>query len=361
MTTTGGTKLITGRTRRRAIRAARAVAAVAFVCSFTGALAQAEQVKETHKLLGAQLEIVVESPDLETGQNRIRDAIAVAAVLESQLAPGVETNDLGKLNANAGLGPRQVPLDLYRLLALSKVMTRSTGDAFDVTVGPLLRLRQPGQSGEPERGPRLDMDQALSLVGADKIALHPQGRVELPIAGMSVDLSAIVRGYVLERIATQLRRSGTTSALLAFGDSTIVAIGPPEGEPPHRVWVPRGRAMAGSVALRDLALATSRAHRGTDDERPPIVDPRSGRYVEADRQASVVARNAAIAEAWSTALVVDPDGALVLLDEPRDVEAVVFDEHGEHASPRFLSYVSWIPARQPGEPKPEQKLSEQKP
>ena len=87
-------------------------------------------------------------------------------------------------------------------------------------------------------------------------------------------------------------------------------------------------------------------------------DPRSGRFVESDRQATVLARNAAIAEAWSTALVVDPDGALVLLDEPRDVEAVVFDEHGEHVSPRFIAYADWKPARYPSETHTEQKRTD---
>ncbi len=360
--------------RPRIIRMALA-SALALRLLHSAAPVRAEQVKETHPLLGASLEITVESPDLETGQNRIRDAISVATVLESELMPGNETNDVGKLNASAGLGVRTVPLDLYRLLALSQVMTRSTGDAFDVTIGPLLRRRQPaGQAPiapndqpraeggsfaqQPAAGGSFSMDEALSLVGADKIALHPPNRVELPSAGMSVDFSAIVRGYVLERMAVALRAGGTTSALLAFADTTMLAIGPPAGEPPLRVWVPRGRSMAGSVALRDMSLSTARAHRRSDDPRPPIVDPRSGRFVESDRQATVVARNAAIAEAWSTALVVDPDGALVLLDEPRDVEAVVFDEHGEHASPRFVAYVDWKPARQPGDTHAEPKLTE---
>src|SRR6185369_1081503 len=276
--------------------------AVRLLC--IGAPARAEQVKETHPLLGASLEITVDSPDLETGQNRIRDAISVATVLESELIPGNEGNDVGKLNASAGLGVRTVPLDLYRLLALSQVMTRSTGDAFDVTIGPLLRRRQPARpetatpgeqhtaadgsfgqppaasgsfSQPPAAGGSFSMDEALSLVGADKIVLHPPNRVELPSAGMSVDFSAIVRGYVLERMAVALRAGGTTSALLAFADTTMLVIGPPAGEPPVRVWVPRGRSMAGSVALRDMSMSTARAHRRSDDPRPPIVDPRSGR------------------------------------------------------------------------------------
>ena len=55
--------------------------------------------------------------------------------------------------------------------------------------------------------------------------------------------------------------------------------------------------------------------------------------------------DAAIADAWSTALVVDPHGALQLRAEPRDVEALVLDEHAEHRSPRFDDYAGWKPGR----------------
>jgi thiamine biosynthesis lipoprotein ApbE len=227
------------------------------------------------------------------------------------------------------------------------VLTRSTGDAFAVTVGPL-RKRRPG-----ERGGRA-VDEALWLVGADKVVLRAPNRVELPEPGMSIDFSPVLRGYVLERMASSLRDGGVTRALLAFEEMTYVAIGPPAAEEPFRIWIPRGKSMAGSIALRDRAAATCRAARRGDDERDPrdaIVDPRSGRFVEGERQATVVARDAAIADAWSAALIVDPDGALVLLDEPRDVEALVFDEHGEHASPRFVEWSGWKPARASGAPR----------
>lgn len=307
-------------------------------------LARAEnlKVKETHDLLGGRLEITIENSDAEAGHLRIRDAVVVARRLEAELSASVATGAAARLNENAGRGPERVPLELYRLLSLSQLMSRSTGGAFDVTVGPLVRGREAAAGGAV----RFDVDAALLLVGADRIELQPPDRARLADAGMSVDFRAILGGYVLERMAAALRAAGVGKALLEFGEETVLAIGPPAGEEPFRVRIARGRSTVGSVALRDQALSTSRVrYRGDEATRPPIVDPRSGRFVESDRQASVVARDAAIAEAWSTALVVDPDGALGFLDEPRDVEALVFDEHGEHRSGRFDEFASWKPAR----------------
>jgi len=330
-------------TRRRSTLCVLAPAVAALVL-LAAEPARAESVKETYRLFGSLLDITVESEDRETGFNRIRDAMAVAHRLEALVNLDDEDSALSKLNAKAGRGNLRVPLDLYRLLALSRLMTRSTGGAFDVTVGPLLRRRQ---AAAAERGSRFNVAEALALVGADKIVLQTPDEALLADEGMSVDFGAIAKGYTLERMAATLRAGGVVKALLEFGDTTVLAIGPPQGEAPFRVWVARGKSTIGSVALRDRSLSTVRsARRGEDSEYPPIVDPRSGRFVDAERQATVVARDAAIAEAWATALVVDPDGALDLLEEPRDVEALEFDEHGEHSSPRFAQFTDWKAGRQ---------------
>jgi thiamine biosynthesis lipoprotein len=329
---------------RAASRAACPIVLAAFALSLLlAAPAPAEVVKESHPLFGTLLEISVDAEDRETGQNRIRDAVVVAHRLEAMLDATSEDSGLSRLNARAGRGSMPLPLDLYRLLAFSRLMTRSTGGAFDVTVGPLLLRRQ---AGAGDRGARINVAEALTLVGAEKIVLTPPDGGELSDAGMSVDFSAVVRGYTLQRMAAQLREAGVTSALLEFGDAAVLAVGPPPGDPPYRVAVKHGKSTLGSVALRDRSMSTTRSRRrGDETEVPPIVDPRSGRYVDAERQATVVARDAAIAEAWSTAIVVDPDGSLGLLEEPRDVEALVFDEHGEHMSPRFAEFAGWKTSR----------------
>jgi thiamine biosynthesis lipoprotein len=299
-----------------------------------------ETVKESQPLMGGIVDISVESSDRDHGHELIREAVAAGQKLQSELAADDESSDLSKLNAAAGLAPIAVPLDLYRLLALSQLMTRSTGSAFDVTIGPLVRNRRTISGSD--HGPHFTFDQALSLVGADKIVLK-SGKAGLAKAGMSVDVSAVERGYCLERMAAVLRKAGVTKALLQFDDTAVLAIGPPAGEPPFRIWIARGKSMAGSLLLRDRSVATTRVRqRGNGSSSAPIVDPRSGRFVEADRQATVLARDAAIAQAWSTALVVDPDGALGLLDEPRDVEAVTFDERGAHTSPHFIAESQWV-------------------
>lgn len=330
---------ISSRARSLSGRGAAAGLAMVWLTSVASAPARAETIRESHPLFGALVEISIESADREKAQNRIRDAMTVARRMEALFDPAAVDGPLARLHAKAGRGPVRVPLDLYRLLAFSRVMTRSTGGVFDVTVGPLLRRRQapPG-----DRGGRGSVGDALALVGADKIVLHPPDAAGLADEGMSLDFTAVVRGYTLERMAAELRVIGVAEALFEFADATALAVGPPPEALPFRIRITRGKKTLGMIALRDRAVATVRTvPRSADAASSSVVDPRSGRFVEAERQATVVARDAAIAEAWATALVVDPDGAFGLLAEPRDVEALVFDEHGEHRTARFDAFAGW--------------------
>ncbi len=337
-------------TRSAGVRRAWIVVLSFLAISMHAPVARAEEVRESHYVMGTLLQVTLDAPTRERGQDIIADAIAVARRLEREFSDYDDSSDLMRVNHRAGEGAVPVPLDLFRILSLCQLLTRSTGGTFDVTVGPLVHLhRNAVASG---RAPTdAEVDAAFALVGSDKIVLQPPGRVELPRRGMELDLGGIGKGYALERMAALLRAAGVGKALLDFGTSSILAIGPPQGEPPWRIWVPRGHDMAGSVFLRDRALSTSRSlHRddGRAETSPHVVDPRSGRWIEADRQATVVAIDASIAEAWSTALIVDPDGVLDILAAPRDVEAIVFDEHGERRTPRFEQFASWKPARRGG-------------
>lgn len=299
------------------------------------ASARGTGVRESHQLLGALVEVRIEGVAAEDASRLAREAVALGRQIEAELSTFDQGSPTSRLNRRAGAPPAPVPTHLYRLLLLSRVLARSTGGAFDVTVGPLLAAggRQEGR-----------VEQALALVGADKIVTEPPSSAALAVAGMAVDFGAIARGYVLGGMAEHLRRAGVRSALLSFAGDCYVAVGRPPERRPWRVPVARGRTTAGVVSLRDRALAITRT-LSRDDRSGRIesttVDPRSGRWVTMDRQAVAVAFDAAIAEAWSTAAVVDPRATLEFLDSPRGVEALVFDEYGEHRSRDFRDATKW--------------------
>ncbi|HYC54450.1 MAG TPA: FAD:protein FMN transferase [Candidatus Binatia bacterium] len=309
----------------------------------------AQEVRESQHLLGTILELVVEAGDRQTGEYWIDQAGEVGRRLERELRTDDARSDIAKLNMQAGQGPVQVTPDLYRLTSLSLLMSRATGGAYDATVGVLVRARRSFSTDPASQEDAIEA--ALGHVGSDRVTLHPPDRVELARAGMALDFGAVARGYLAARMAARLRELGATRALLRFGSGIYVAIGPPRREDPWQIPVPRGSGIAGTIALRDRALAITHSLRHDDDgggNQAHVLDPRSGRLIDANRQAAVIALDAAIATAWSVAMVVDPDGVVEFLDTPRDVEAIGFDEHGEHRTRRFDQVAAWRDARRGG-------------
>ena len=298
-------------------------------------------VHEIHPVDGGRVEFTIVGMEAAEAHAAIRAALGAARGIARDLSAQGPSGPLARLNAAAGQGPVMVPPELYRLLSFCRLMTRATGGAFDVTFLPLLRVQ-----AAPDGMRDAAVDEALLRVGSEKIVLHHPDRVELPEAGMGVDLAFVQEGYAMERMAAALRAHGVRTALLEGSGGTVVAIGPPAGQPAFQVPILRGYGTLGTLRLRDRAVSTLRVHprAGDGGARAPFLDPRSGRVLEADRQATAVARDAAIAEAWAAALVVDPDGAMALLDEPRDVTAIVYDEHGQHRNRVEDPAVEWMPS-----------------
>ena len=95
-------------------------------------------------------------------------------------------------------------------------------------------------------------------------------------------------------------------ALLHGGTSTVLALGPPPGSSAWRVQVGGGDD-APVVELVDIALAVSAPHGRATATHHHVLDPATGTSSRGVACAAVLASGAALADAWSTALLVRGD------------------------------------------------------
>lgn len=241
-----------------------------------------------------------------------------------------DDSPIGKLNARAGQGAQSVPDEVADVLKLAQRYAMLTRGAFDVTVRPLLRVwREAAHTGQPPSPTALT--QALRLVGSHKILFPAAGSVALSEPGMALDLGGIGKGYALDRMIERLRGQGVTDALLNFGQSSLWALGRPTDAAGWRLALRRpDGGIAGFVTLADRALSVSASlgqnQRIAEKRYGHVIDPRTGRAVERDLLACVVAPSAAQAEALSTALVVlgEVEG-LALVEGMEEVEVLLLD------------------------------------
>ena len=303
--------------------------------------------REAHYVMGTLLEITLDAPSEESGRAWIRGAVAEARRLDAELSSFREDSALSALNLQAGAGPQLVPPDLFRILEQSMALSAATGGAFDVTVSPFVRLWQ--QTGDEGRRPSPgEIAEARRRVGYERVRLSSPDEVELP-PGMAVELGGIGKGYAVDRMVEVLRREGARSALVNFGGSSIAALGPPEPAAGWPVWIEHGAALEGPLTLRDAALSTSATLGGSERlaERGigHLIDPRSGRALEHEGQATVLAPTATEAEAWSKALLVDPPLARRAMRARPSVSALRLTVRREFADARFVAASGWQPAQ----------------
>ena len=237
-----------------------------------------------------------------------REALDTVDRIEAALSVYRESSEVTAVNRTAA--DRAVPVghDLWDLLSRSQVLHAATGGAFDVTSTPLSRawgfFRREGRLPAPS-----EIQAALSLVGTDKLALdEATSTVRFLRPGVELNFNAIGKGYALDRIASGLRRRGVKHALLSAGGSSVLAIG--GGRSGFAVDL-RSRDAVMPLArlqIRDAALGTSGAgeqfFEANGRRFGHLLDPRTGWPAEGARSVSVVADDAATADALATAFFV---------------------------------------------------------
>lgn len=233
--------------------------------------------------------------------------------LERSLSIFDDESDISRINAAAGDGAFvAVGGDAMRALNAALAIARSSGGAFDPTVGPLMRAWgfRGGESLEaPPSGEELL--QARALVGWTNIAVRANG-ARLALHGMRLDLGGSAKGFAVDEAFDALRASGATNFLVNLGGNIRASGAPSAGRSGWRVGVrdpinPGKTACA--IGLRDgEAVATSGDYERfvtiAGVRHSHIIDPRTGWPARGVAGVTVRAPSAGCADCLSTALFV---------------------------------------------------------
>ena len=281
----------------------------------------------------------------------------VAALVDAELAAinrAMSTYDpqseLSVFNARNTTDWTAAGSALVEVVGKAQRIAALSGGAFDVTAGPLVDLWGFG----PERGNGnapdvVDIAAVRERVGYAMLEVRTEPPALRKARGdLAVDLSAIAKGYGVDRVATRLDSLGIDAYLVEIGGELRTRGRRPDG----RAWqigVERpdsdGRAVRHTLSLTDGALATSGDYRNffTESGRrySHIIDPRSGATIEHElASVTVFADDCTTADAWATALsVLGPEDGLDLARELGLAALFVLrdgEELRDKASPAFV-------------------------
>lgn len=326
-----------------------------------GCLAGCGQPEVTHfefagSAMGTSWHVTVVAPPGDVREDALNEVMAAAIdAVEQSMSTWLEDSDVSRTN-NAGPGWHRVPTEFCEFVAAALAISSETGGAFDPTAGALVNLWGFGPGDmrfEPPAEAELDAVRAVS--GHDKLEADcSRPALRKAAGGVYVDLSAIAKGYAVDRVADILDARSVSDYLVEIGGELRVRGRNPAGGP-WRIAIelpdPGGRGVQRVVEITDTAVATSGDYRNFfeyDGRRySHTIDPRTGRPIEHDAAAvTVVTLPAARADALATALLVlGPDEGLAFA-ERADLAALFLLRAGdmfvERASSRFTEEVGLL-------------------
>jgi thiamine biosynthesis lipoprotein len=282
-----------------------------FAAAVRGDEPQLQRFTSSEPHMGTLFKVIVYAPDEATADKGVKAAFARVVELDGIMSDYKPASELMRLCAKAGGDPVPVSEELFFVLSKAQEVSRKSEGAFDVTVGPVVKLwrqsRKTKKLPDPEK-----LAEARALVGYQNVRLDAKGRtVQLLKAGMQLDLGGIAKGYADDEMLAVLKKHGLTRALAAAGGDIAVS-GPPPGAEGWRVAVaPLGDEDARTprtLILHDAGVSTSgdaEQFVEIDGKRySHIVDPRTGLGLVGRMSATVVAANGITADSHTKVVAV---------------------------------------------------------
>lgn len=313
--------------------------AASLVCTARPRAAELRKFEAVEPHMGTLFRIELYARDAEQARAAFRAAFDRVAELDRELSDYLPDSELNRICRTAVGRPVEASPDLLRVLEASQRLAEESGGAFDVTLGPVIRLwrqaRQRRQLPDPAQ-----LRDAAAHSGYRKLHTDPIRRtVLLDEAGMQLDLGGIAKGYAADEALAVLTRLGIRSALVAASGDLAFSDAPP-GRRGWTIGIDSADRPAAPFA-RTIELANAAVSTSGDEEQHAeiggkryshIVDPATGMGLTDAITVTIVARRGIDADALATAVsVLGADRGSALLEKRGGVSGLIVTDRGVRA------------------------------
>lgn len=307
--------------------------------SSTGAqeMPQAEIVSRAKPLLHTFVEIKAWGDNAEQA---IADTFQEMERLNNLLNNYDPESEVSKINQNAGLSPVPISFETAEALTGALNFCKLSNGAFDITIGPLIRLwgfnrEIPGLSGpEPDND---TIAKTKAVVDYRLLEIDVENRTGfLKKKGMWIDTGGFSKAYIADKAVEFLQSRGIENALVAAGGD-IATVGKKTDATQWTVGIRHPRdnsSFLTIITLTNRSISTSgdyeRFYKVNGRRRTHIIDPRTGMPVETIQSATVIAPKTLKSDCLSTALfVLGHEKGLALIEDLPETEALMVTHQGE--------------------------------
>lgn len=289
------------------------------------------------RLMGTTIHLMVVHPHAQLILSELEKKLYM---YNQRFSANDERSELSQINLNAGIQPTRVHPELFELIALGKYHSVQPHSSLNIAIGPLIKLWRVGfkDARKPEEE---EIHLVLSLIDPKLIELDEvKGTVYLPSRGMEIDLGALAKGYIADRLADYMKDQGVASGLINLGGN-VLTVGPALNRPDYywRIGIQdptatRGQSVA-TVKIFNQSIVTSGIYERVltigNETFHHIFDSTTGHPIETDvASLTIIAQHSVDCEIWTTRLFgLDARDILEQIESMPLIEGVVVTKAGQ--------------------------------
>ena len=294
------------------------------------------------------------SPKVSKTDEQITKVIADSLLLINNLMSTYsKESEISRFNQSAINTWFSISKDTYEVILQAQELSELTMGSFDITVAKLVDLWGFGPTLQADQVPLAeDIAGLLQDVGYQQIEVKDTPYALLKRKNLSIDLSAIAKGYAVDIIAGVLDNADIDNYLVEIGGE-IRAKGAKQDGSAWRIAIESPvvteRAVHKVIELNDYGVATSGDYRNYFEKNGKryshTIDPITG-YPITHKLASVtiIAQTTALADALATAFMVMGEEKSIRFAETNKVAAFLIvktdDGFREVASASFKEFIN---------------------
>lgn len=319
--------------------AALITAAILFITGCSGLPRERESQTYTDTLFDTVISVqILDSVDGDV----LKGCETLCKKYDAMFSRTNEESDISHIN-NAGGAPVEVSDETVKLIKKGIYYSEMSGGAFDITIAPVVNLWD-FQAENPVPPSDEDARAAASHVSYKNIVIS-DNNVSLSDPAAGIDLGAIAKGYIADRLKDYLKEQGVEHALINLGGN-VLAVGTKLDGSDYNIGIQKPFDESGkpvtSVKIADQSVVTSGVYQRYFEKDGTlyhhILDPATGYPCDNNLYSvTIITDSSLTADALSTTcFLLGYDRGMKLIDQLDNVDAVfITDDNKIHYSSNF--------------------------
>ena len=259
--------------------------------------------------------------------------------INQQMSTWVKDSEISLFNQSQSTEWYPISPEFAKVVTAAQDISKRSNGAFDVTVGPLIRMWGFGKDFKNNNPDQASIDTAIQNIGYQKLEVRlspPALRKQIP--QLQINLSAIAKGYAVDAIAEHVSQQNISSYLVEIGGE-IRANGVKVNGDLWRIAIEKPsskeRSVQQGILLKDTGVATSGDYRNyveRDGKRySHTIDPSTGKpIIHQLASITILHDSVMMADGLATAVMVlgEKKGKTFIADNKLKAYMIVRDENG---------------------------------